>query len=129
MREQIQEVLTKKFIFKLLRQEITTKHLTQKKLWKKMAQQMIDFQKLSSIQIQRSLDKALENGELKNFLNQMNRELVVPENQSDPDFFKDYDDVQPKKIKYSSTKVETKNLLTNVSYRRKFINKRILQTI
>ena len=48
----------------------------------------------------------------------MNRELVVPENQSDPDFFKDYDDVQPKKIKYSSTKVETKNLLTNVSYRR-----------
>ena len=118
MREQIQEVLTKKFIFKLLRQEITTKHLTQKKLWKKMAQQMIDFQKLSLIQIQRSLDKALENGELKNFLNQMNRELVVPENQSDPDFFKDYDDVQPKKIKYSSTKVETKNLLTNVSYRR-----------
>ena len=48
----------------------------------------------------------------------MNRELVVPENQSDPDFFKDYNNVQPKKIKYSSTKVETKNLLTNVSYRR-----------
>ena len=83
-----------------------------------MAQQMIDFQRLCSIQSQRALEEALENGELKNFLNQMNRELVVPENQSDPDFFKDYNDVQPKKIKYSSTKVETKNLLTIVSYTR-----------
>ena len=115
VREQIQEVLTKKFIFKLLRQEITTKHLTQKKLWKKMAQQMIDFQKLSLIQSQSSLKEELENEELKNFLNQMNQELAAPESQPDPDFFQDYNYVQSKKIKYSSTKVKTRNLLTNVS--------------
>ena len=64
-----------------------------------------------------SLETVLENEELKNFLNQMNQELVVPESQPDPDFFQDYNDVQPKKIKYSSTKVKTRNLLTNVSYR------------
>ena len=82
-----------------------------------MAQQMIDFQKLTSIQSQNSLEEVLENEELKNFLNQMNQELVVPESQLDPDFSQDYNDVQPKKIKYSSTKVKTRNLLTNVSYR------------
>ena len=50
-----------------------------------MAQQMIDFQKLSLIQSQSSLEEALENKELKNFLNQMNRELAVPESRPDPD--------------------------------------------
>ena len=83
-----------------------------------MVQQIIDFQKLTSIQSQNSLEEVLENEELKNFLNQMNQELVVPESQLDPDFSQDYNDVQPKKIKYSSTKVKTRNLLTNVSYRR-----------
>ena len=83
-----------------------------------MAQQMIHFQKLTWIQTQNSLEEMLENEELKNFLNQMNQELVVPETQPDPDFLQDYNDVQPKKIKYSSTKVKTRNLLTNVSYRR-----------
>ena len=48
----------------------------------------------------------------------MNQELVLPESQPDPDFFQDYNDVQPKKIKHSSTKVKTRNSLTNVSYRR-----------
>ena len=52
-----------------------------------MAQKMIDFQKLSSIQNQSPLEEALENEELKNFLNQMNQELVVPESQPDPAFF------------------------------------------
>ena len=52
-----------------------------------MAQKMIDFQKLSSIQNQSLLEEALENGELKNFLNQMNQELVVPKSQPDPAFF------------------------------------------
>ena len=47
----------------------------------------------------------------------MNQELVVLESQPDPDFFHDYNDVQPKKIKYSCAKVKTKNLITNVSYR------------
>ena len=94
------------------------KHLMQRKLWNKMAQQMIDFQKLSSTQSQSSLEEPLENEELKNFLNQMNQELPIPESQPDPDFFQDYNDVQPKNIKYNSTKVKTRDLLTNVSYRR-----------
>ena len=94
------------------------KHLMQRKLWNKMAQQMIDFQKLSSTQSQSSLEEPLENEELKNFLNQMNQELAIPESQPDPDFFQDYNDVQPKNIKYNSTKVKTRDLLTNVSYRR-----------
>ena len=80
------------------------------KLWKKMAQQMTDFQKLTLIQV-------LENEELNNFLNQIHQKLVVPESQPDPDFFQDYNDVLPKKIKYSSTKVKTGNLSTNLSYR------------
>ena len=83
-----------------------------------MVQQMIDFQKLSSIQSKSSLEEALENEKLKNFLNQMNQELAVSESQPDPDFFQDYNDVQPKNIKYNSTKVKTRDLLTNVSYRR-----------
>ena len=82
-----------------------------------MVQQMIDFQKLTSIQSQNSLEEVLENEERKNFLNHMNQELVVPESPPDPHFFQDYNDVQPKKIKYSSTKVKTRNLLINVSYR------------
>ena len=48
-----------------------------------MAQKIIDFQKLSSIQSQSLLEEALENEELKNLLNQMNQELVVPESQLD----------------------------------------------
>ena len=48
----------------------------------------------------------------------MNPEFVIPESQPDPDFFQDYNDVQPKKIKYSSTKVKARNFFTNVSYRR-----------
>ena len=82
-----------------------------------MVRQILDFQKLISIQSQNLLKEVLENEELKNFLNQINQELVVPESQPDPEFFQDYNDVQPKKIKYSSTKVKTRNLLTNVSYR------------
>ena len=72
--------MTKKFIFKLLESEITTKYLKQKIL-----EEVIDFQKLSSVQSQSSLEEALENNELKNFLNQMNRELAVPESRPDPD--------------------------------------------
>ena len=93
--------------------------MAQRKLWQKIAQQMINFQKLSSIQSQSSLEETLENEELKNFLDQMSQELVVPESQADPDFFQDYNDVQPKRIKYSSAKVKKRNLLT----------KRILQTM
>ena len=91
--------------------------MAQRKLWQKIAQQMINFQKLSSIQSQSSLEETLENEELKNFLDQVNQELVVTESQPDPDFFQDYNDVQPKRIKYSSAKVKKRNLLTNVSYR------------
>ena len=43
------------------------------------------------------------------------------ESQLDPDFFQDDSDIQKKAkttIKYSHTKVKTRNLLTNVSYRR-----------
>ena len=69
-----------------------------------MVQQMIDFQKLTLNQSQNFLEEVLENEELKNFLNQMNQELVVPESQPDPDFFQNYNDVQPKKIKYGSLK-------------------------
>ena len=47
----------------------------------------------------------------------MNQELVVPESQPDPDFVQYYNDVRAKKIKYSSTKVKTRNLLANASYR------------
>ena len=82
-----------------------------------MVRQILDFQKLISIQSQNLLKEVLENEELKNFLNQINQELVVPESQPDPEFFQDYNDVQPKILKYSSTKVKTRNLLTNVSYR------------
>ena len=69
-----------------------------------MAQQMIDFQNLTSIKSQNSLEKVLENEELKNFLNQMNQEFVVPESQPDPDFLQDYNDVQPKKINTAAQK-------------------------
>ena len=47
----------------------------------------------------------------------MNQELVVPESQPDPDFVQYYNDVRAKKIKYSSTKVKTRNLSANASYR------------
>ena len=43
------------------------------------------------------------------------------ESQLDPDFFQEDNDIQKKAkttIKYSHTKVKTRNLLTNVSYRR-----------
>ena len=69
-----------------------------------MAQQMIDFQNLTSIKSQNSLEKVLESEELKNFLNQMNQEFVVPESQPDPDFLQDYNDVQPTKINTAAQK-------------------------
>ena len=43
------------------------------------------------------------------------------ESQLDPDFFQDDSDIQTKAkttTKYSNAKVKTRNLLTNVSYRR-----------
>ena len=104
------ESFDKGIYFQITRVRDKNETFDAEKLWKKMAQQMIDFQKLTSTQV-------LENEELNNFLNQIHQELVVPDSQPDPNFFQDYNDVLPKKLKYSSTKVKTRNLSTNLSYR------------
>ena len=82
-----------------------------------MSQQTIDFQKLSMIQEELPLkEEVLEKENMKNLLT-----LLGAESQPDPHFFQDYNDDQqqsPAKKKYCSTKVKTRNLLTNVSYQR-----------
>ena len=63
-------------------------------------------------------EEELENEDMKKLLNTLMEGL---ESQLDPDLFQDDNDVQEKEkatTKYSNTKVKTKNLLTNVSYRR-----------
>ena len=80
---------------------------------------MIDFQNLTQIQSQSLMgQEELENEDMKKLLSTLTEGL---ESQLDPDFFQDNNDV-PKKAKittkYSITKFKTRNLLTNVSYRR-----------
>ena len=80
---------------------------------------MIDFQNLTQIQSQSLMgQEELENEDMKKLLSTLTEGL---ESQLDPDFFQDDNDV-PKKAKittkYSITKLKTRNLLTNVSYRR-----------
>ena len=80
---------------------------------------MIDFQNLTQIQSQSLMgEEELENEDMKKFLSTLREGL---ESKLDLDFLQDDNDVQKKAettTKYSNTKVKTKNLLTNVSYRR-----------
>ena len=83
--------------------------------------QTIDFQNLTQIQNNQSLMEEIENEEMKKFLSSLSEGIELIESQPDPDFFQDNNDVQTKTktaTKYSNTKVKTRNLLTNVSYRR-----------
>ena len=63
-------------------------------------------------------EEKLENKDVKKLLSTLTEGL---ESQLDSDFFQDDNDVQTKaktSTKYSNTKVKTRNLLTNVSYRK-----------
>ena len=78
----------------------------------------IDNQNLTQIHNQ-SLMEEVENEDIKKLLSTFTEELGG--SQPNPDFFLDNNDVQKKKkttTRYSNTKVKTRNLLTNVSYRR-----------
>ena len=81
---------------------------------------MIDFQNLTQIQNNQSFMEEIENEEMKKFLSSLSERIGLIESQPDPDFFQDDNNVQTKTktTKYSNTKVKTRNLLTNVSYRR-----------
>ena len=79
---------------------------------------MIDFQNLTQIQIQSLMEKEeLENENMTKLLSTLTEGL---ENQLDEDFYQDDNDVEKKQKQqqYSNTKVKTRNLLRNVSYRR-----------
>ena len=80
---------------------------------------MLDFQNLTQIQRQSLMrEEELENKDMKKTLSTLTERL---ESQLDPDFFQDDNDVQKHAkttTKYSNTKVKTRNLLRNVSYRR-----------
>ena len=80
---------------------------------------MLDFQNLTQIQRQSLMrEEELENKDMKKTLSTLTERL---ESQLDPDFFQDDNDVQKHAkttTKYSNTKVKTRNLSRNVSYRR-----------
>ena len=80
---------------------------------------MIDFQNLTQSQSQSLMgEEELENEDVQKLLSTLTEGL---ESQLDPDFFQNDNNVQKKAkttAKYSNTKVKTRNLLRNVSYRR-----------
>ena len=79
----------------------------------------IDLQNLTQIQSNQSLMKKVENEEMKKFLSSLSERIALIESQPNSDFFQDNNNVQTKTTtKYSNTKVRTRNLLTDVSYRR-----------
>ena len=79
----------------------------------------IDLQNLTQIQNNQSLMKGVENEEMKKFLSSLSEGIGLIESQPNSDFFQDNNIVQTKTTtKYSNTKVKTRNLLTDVSYRR-----------
>ena len=80
---------------------------------------LIDFQNLTQFQSNQSFMEEVENEDMRKLLSTLSEGLPPPENQLNLIFFQDDNDV-PKKIaktKYSNTKVKSRNLLTNVSYR------------
>ena len=85
---------------------------------------MIDFQNLIQMQMQnnQSFMENVENKEMRRLLNMLAEGIPPPESQLNLDFFQDDNKVKKKhrksSTKYSNTKVKTKYLLTNVSYRR-----------
>ena len=81
----------------------------------------IDLQNLTQIQNNQSLMKGVENEEMKKFLSSLSEGIGLIESQPNSDYFQDNKIVQTKTkttTKYSNTKVKTRNLLTDVSYRR-----------
>ena len=79
----------------------------------------IDLQNLTQIQSNQSLMKKVENEEMKKFLSSLSERIGLIESQPNSDFFQDNNNLQTKTTtKYSNTKVRTRNLLTDVSYRR-----------
>ena len=83
-----------------------------------MAQVIIDFQKFSEFQSSQSKE-----GEERDMQTLMSTFSGEPESQQDLNFFQDDRDVPKKKIRtakssYSNTKVKSRNLSTNVLYRR-----------
>ena len=63
----------------------------------------------------------VESKEMKKFLSSLSEGIGLIESQLDPDFFQNDKNVETKTktmTKYSNTKIKTRHLLTNVSYRR-----------
>ena len=81
--------------------------------------QAIDFQNLTQIQNhQQNLQEEIEKEHMRTLLSNLTEGF---ESQLDTNFFQGSNDVQKKKkrkTKYSNTKVKTRNLLTNLCYRR-----------
>ena len=77
----------------------------------------IDFQNLTQIQSQQqSFMEEAEQENMRKLLSTLTEGLESP---LDPGFFQDDNNVKKKAtMKYSNTKVKTRNLLTNVSHRR-----------
>ena len=109
------------FILKLKKLEVRLikKTLMQREL-QKMAQVMLDQMNFSMIQSQSRMEQ--EQKDMDTLLSTFTENIV--DDQQDQNFSQD-DNVVPKKKKkmkqgkdYSNTKVKTRNLLTNVSYKR-----------
>ena len=81
---------------------------------------MIDFQNLTQFQSNQSFMEGVENEDMRKLLSTLSEGLPPPENQVNLNFFQDDNSIPKKnvKTKYSNTKVKSRNLLTNVSYRR-----------
>ena len=61
----------------------------------------------------------VESKEMKKFLSSLSEGIGLIQSQLDPDFFQDDKNVKTKTMtKYSNTRIKTRHLLTNVSYRR-----------
>ena len=83
---------------------------------------MIDFQNLSQFQSNQSFMEKVENEDMKKLLSTLSEGLPPPENQLNLNFFQDNNGIPKKKkkskTKCSNTKVKTRNIFRNVSYRR-----------
>ena len=79
---------------------------------------MIDFQNLSQFQSNQSFMEKVENEDMKKLLSTLSEGLPPPENQLNLNFFQDDNGIPKKKKKCSNTKVKSRNIFRNVSYRR-----------
>ena len=82
----------------------------------------IDFQNWAQFQSNLSFMEEVENEDTRKLLSTLSEGLLPPENQLNLHFFQDDNTIPKKKknakTKYSNTKLKSRNLLTNISYRR-----------